>query len=68
LLTVAGRTPNRAATASLLSPSATAKITAARNAIRRSVFPAPSQDRRVARSSLVNDTSAALIAAGYHIR
>jgi hypothetical protein len=68
LLTVAGRVPNRTATASLLSPSATARITAARNAMRRSVFPAARQDRRVARSSLVNTTSAAFIAAGYHIR
>jgi hypothetical protein len=36
--------------------------------MRRSVFPAARQDRRIARSSLVNTTSAAFIAASYHIR
>jgi hypothetical protein len=62
---VAGRTPTRAATAALLSPSATPRITAARNARRRSVLPAASHDRSLARSSLVNTTSAAFIAAKY---
>jgi hypothetical protein len=66
LLTVAGRVPSRSATALLLSPSATAKITSARNAMRRSVFPAPSQPLKLARCSSVNTTSAALITADYH--
>jgi hypothetical protein len=68
LLTVAGRTPTRSATALLLSPSAMARITSARNAMRRSVFAAPSQPLKVARCSSVNITSAALITAGYHVR
>src|SRR5215468_4297198 len=68
LLTVAGRAPTRSATALLLSPSAMARITSARNAMRRSVFAAPSQPLKVARCSSVNITSAALITAGYHLR
>src|SRR5215468_4785470 len=68
LLTVAGRAPTRSATALLLSPSAMARITSARNAMPRSVFAAPSQPLKVARCSSVNITSAALITAGYHLR
>jgi hypothetical protein len=68
LLTVAGRTPTRAATAALLSPSATPKITAARSARRCSVVPAASHDRNRAWSSLVNSTSAAFITTDCHIR
>src|SRR5215469_22182 len=68
LLTVAGRAPTRSAAALLLSPSAMARITSARNAMRRSVFAAPSQPLKVARCSSVNITSAALITAGYHVR
>jgi hypothetical protein len=60
LLTVAGRVPSCPATAALLSPSATARMTSARNAMRRSVLPAASQATKAARSSSVNATSAAL--------
>src|SRR5215471_16300153 len=68
LLSVAGRAPTRSATALLLSPSAMARITSARNAMPRSVFAAPSQPLKVARCSSINITSAALITAGYHLR
>ena len=49
-------------------PSAIARITSARNAMRRSVFAAPSQLLKAARCSSVNTTAAALITASYHIR
>jgi hypothetical protein len=68
LLTVAGRVSSRSATAWLLSPSAIARITSARNAMRCSVFPALSQPLKVARCSSVKTTSAALITADYHVR
>jgi len=68
LLTVAGRVASRAAAALLLSPSATARMICARNATRCSVFPAASQDRKVARCSLVNADSAAFIPADYPVR
>jgi len=58
----------RAAAALLLSPSATARMICARNATRCSVFPAASQDRKVARCSLVNANSAVFIPADYHVR
>jgi hypothetical protein len=67
LLTVAARTPTRAATAALLSPSATPMITAARNAKRCSLIPAASHARSVARSSLVSTTSAGRIRVRDHI-
>jgi hypothetical protein len=67
LADLAGCVANPPAAALLLSPSATARIICARNASRRSVFPAVCQDRKVARCSLVNATSAALIPADYHV-
>jgi len=66
LLTVAGRVLNRARHRLVAQPRRS-KITAARNAMRRSVFPAASHDCKVVRSSFVNATSAAFIAADYHI-
>src|SRR5437660_11932472 len=63
LLTVAGRVASRPAVALLLSPSAKARMICVRNARRCSVFPAASQDCKVARCSLVKTTSAALIPA-----
>jgi hypothetical protein len=57
-LTVAGRVVKRSATAALLGPSAKARMICARNARRRSVLPAATQDRNFACCSLVNATSA----------
>ena len=61
-----GRRPGRRCL--IAQPSATARMICARNATRCSVFPAASQDRKVARCSLVNANSTAFIPADYQVR